>query len=270
MLLTIGDGTDFRSVEEMQVSRNLASRFRSTLKSNDSYKWMLDDLKIQESFAPYFSMKNATLKLFLLDTVDENGNPLCVRSFKIFDKIDEQTITSLLVDETNQLIVFGCESGDVFLIQGDLSRAKKCVPILLPKHLHSSITNLHFSRPTPVVLSSRSSPDKLHSSLRHHGGSDRMLPASSRDETHHRLRAPGRRERLLAPLHLRRCQGTAGSLLSPLLSRSRRDRKDSSRTLRSPVAIVSFFPEKRAICSAITTVWWSVGSWRTPRGSWTC
>lgn len=238
------------------MSRNLASRFRSTLKSNDSYKWMLDDLKIQESFTPYFSMKNATIKLFLLDTVDENGNPLCVRSFKIFDKIDEQTITSLVVDEANQLIVFGCESGDVFLLQGDLSRAKKCVPILLPKHLHSSITNLHFSHPTPVVLSSLSSPDELRPSLRHHGRADRMLPPSSRNEADNRLRAPGRVERLSASLHLRELQRVARSVFSPLFSRLRRVPKDSSHTRRRREETVSFFPARRAVSSAITTVWW--------------
>lgn len=136
---------DHRTKESMNVSRNLATRFRNNLLSNETYKWMLDDLHIKESIDEYFPMKNATLKLWLLDKMDEDGNPLCIRSFKIFEKIEEDTITSLAVDESNQLIALGCESGDIFLIQGDLSRAKKLSLTLLPKHFSSAVTGIHFS-----------------------------------------------------------------------------------------------------------------------------
>ena len=145
MLLTIGDGVDYRTKEAMSVSRNLATRFRNNLLSNETYKWMLDDLHIKETMDDYFPMKNATLKLWLLDKTNEDGSPLCIRSFKIFEKIDEETITSLAVDESNQLIALGCESGDIFLIQGDLSRAKKLSLTLLPKHFGNAITGVHFS-----------------------------------------------------------------------------------------------------------------------------
>lgn len=145
MLLTIGDGVDYRTKEAMSISRNLATRFRNSLISNETYKWMLDDLHIKEAMDDYFPMKNATLKLWLLDKMNEDGSPLCIRSFKIFEKIDEETITSIAVDESNQLIALGCESGDIFLIQGDLSRAKKLSLTLLPKHFGNAITGLHFS-----------------------------------------------------------------------------------------------------------------------------
>lgn len=116
MLLTIGNGIDYRDTETVSVSRNLASRFRSNLNANETYKWMLEDLHIPATMANSVISKDATLKLWLLDKIDENGQPLCLRSITLFDKIDEETITSLSVDETAQFITFGCSSGHIYYL----------------------------------------------------------------------------------------------------------------------------------------------------------
>ena len=145
MLLTIGDGTDYRSTEDIQFSRNLAKRFRSNLQSNETYNWMLTDLHINPTMQDFFSMGNATLKLWLLDSFDENGMPLCLRSMKLFEKIEEETLTTLAVHEASHLILFGCVSGRIYSLFGDLLRVKKLFPIALPPNITSPITCLAIS-----------------------------------------------------------------------------------------------------------------------------
>ena len=113
---------------------------------------MLEDLHIPSTLTSNLTTKDATLKLWLLDKMDENGQPLLLRSLTLFEKVDEETITSLAIDEENQLIVFGCSTGHVYYIrvppslsshtQGDLLRVKKITPTLLPKQFTSAITSL--------------------------------------------------------------------------------------------------------------------------------
>lgn len=116
MLLTIGDGTDYRDGESVSVSRNLVTRFRSNLNSNETYKWMLEDLHIPPTLSASLSAEDATMKVWLLDKMDEHGQPLCLRSIPLFEKMDEETITTLAVDESAQFIVFGCSSGHVYYL----------------------------------------------------------------------------------------------------------------------------------------------------------
>jgi len=110
---------DYRSEESVSVSRNLATRFRTNLNSNETYKWMLEDLSISPSFSTNLTTKDATLKLWLLDKFDESGQPLLLRSITLFDKTEE-AITSLIVDEISQTVVFGCSSGHIYSIQASL------------------------------------------------------------------------------------------------------------------------------------------------------
>ena len=152
MLLTIGDGKDYRSPEDVTVSRNLAKRFRSSMDSNETYRWMLEDLHINPVMQDSFSLDNSTLKLWLLDSIDENGVPLCLRSVKLFEKIDEETLTTLCVNEESQLLAFGCANGHVYYLSGDLLRTKKLVPSLLPQSFSSFVTCLAFS-PSSLVAS---------------------------------------------------------------------------------------------------------------------
>lgn len=150
MLLTIGDGNDCRSTEDIQFSRNLAKRFRSNLQSNETYNWMLSDLHINPAMQDFFSMGNATLKLWLLDSFDENGMPLCLRSMKLFEKIEEETLTTLAVNESSHLLFFGCTSGRIYSLSGDLLRTKKIAPIALPPTFSEPITCLAISAPLSV------------------------------------------------------------------------------------------------------------------------
>lgn len=78
---------------------------------------MLEDLHIPPTFTNALTTKEATLKLWLLDKIDENGQPLCLRSIPLFEKMEEETITCLSVDELNNLIVFGCSSGHIYTLQ---------------------------------------------------------------------------------------------------------------------------------------------------------
>ena len=105
---------DHRSQEDVSVSKDLASRFRSSLSSNETYKWMLEDLHIPSTFVNSSGAKEATLKLWLLDKMDAEGKPLCIRSIPLFEKLDEETISSFTVDEELLLFFFGCQSGAVY------------------------------------------------------------------------------------------------------------------------------------------------------------
>lgn len=117
VLLTIGNGIENRSQEDVMVSRNLSTRFRTALSSNETYKWMLDDLHIPASFQDSMGAKEATLKLWLLDKMDSEGKPLCLRPIPLFEKLDEETITSFSVNEDAMLYLFGCQSGAVYYFQ---------------------------------------------------------------------------------------------------------------------------------------------------------
>ena len=117
VLLTIGNGFEHRPQEDVVVSRNLATRFRSALSNNETYKWMLDDLHIPASFQDSMGTKEATLKLWLLDKTDGEGKPLCLRSIPLFEKLDEETITSFSVNEDAMLYLFGCQSGTIYSFQ---------------------------------------------------------------------------------------------------------------------------------------------------------
>lgn len=122
---------------------------------------MLEDLHIPPTFTNALTTKEATLKLWLLDKIDENGQPLCLRSIPLFEKMEEETITCLSVDELNNLIVFGCSSGHIYTLQvmmmlysnhqGNLLRAKKIVPSLLSNQPSSPIRALHMI-PANAVL----------------------------------------------------------------------------------------------------------------------
>lgn len=112
---------------------------------------MLDDLHINAALEDSFPTKNATLKLWLMDKLDENGVPLCIRSFKLFEKVEEEIITSLAVDEKNNFIAFGCQSGNICMVSGDLSRSKKLNLSILPKQLNAPITNLYFAENSQVL-----------------------------------------------------------------------------------------------------------------------
>ena len=117
MLLTVGNGIENRSEEDVMVSRNLSTRFRTALSSNETYKWMLEDLHIPSSFQDSMGAKEATLKLWLLDKMDSEGKPLCLRSSPLFEKLDEETITSFSVNEDAMLYLFGCQSGAIYYFQ---------------------------------------------------------------------------------------------------------------------------------------------------------
>ena len=97
-------------------------------------------------------MGNATLKLWLLDSFDENGVPLCLRSMKLFEKIEEETLTTLAVNEPSHLLLFGCASGRIYSLFGDLLRTKKIAPIALPPNFTTPITCLAISTPLSVLF----------------------------------------------------------------------------------------------------------------------
>lgn len=111
---------------------------------------MLEDLHIKVNMEDTFPTKNATLKLWLMDKMDEKGTPLCLRTFKLFEKVEEEIITTLAVNEKSNIIAFGCQSGNIYLIYGDLSRSKKLNMSVLPSHFTSPITNLHFTEQLSV------------------------------------------------------------------------------------------------------------------------
>ena len=127
-------------------------RFRKNLHSNEDYNWMLEDLHIKGGIEDSFPTKNATLKLWLMDKMDENGTPLCLRTFKLFDKVEEEIITTLTVNEKSNIIALGCQSGNVYVIHSDLSRSKKLNLSVLPSQFNSPITNLHFTEQLSVCF----------------------------------------------------------------------------------------------------------------------
>ena len=55
-------------------------------------------------------------------------------------------------NEKYNIIAFGCQSGNVYLIYGDLSRSKKLNLSVLPNQFNSPITNLYFTEQLSVLF----------------------------------------------------------------------------------------------------------------------
>lgn len=97
----------------------MANQFRSTLKKNERYSWILDDLLLNniveaESSATEY---RAVLKVWNLSAMDENGAPKCVRTVPLFRQMQEEVITTFVVGEEEEILLFGTELGHVFYLQ---------------------------------------------------------------------------------------------------------------------------------------------------------
>ena len=57
------------------------------------------------------------LKVWNLANTNENGVPQCLRTIEIFQKLEEEVITSFYVSEDEEMILFGSEKGHVFYLQ---------------------------------------------------------------------------------------------------------------------------------------------------------
>ena len=125
-------------------SKRVANQFREQLRKDDRYSWILEDLLLPDAVQSDVtdSQFHATLKVWNVANVDENGNPQCLRTVPLFHQMEEECITCFTVSEENDLFLFGCRNGRVFFYQGDALRSSRSMLNLFPPHLSDAVTNL--------------------------------------------------------------------------------------------------------------------------------
>ena len=139
MLLTIASGQDLRKEEDISHSQETCKAIRASLYANPTYEKMVKSMGLDPVIAPLNSSISTELKLWTVT----NGKLNCIKTLHLFPSTDPEYISSMCVDEENELLVLGTVSGQVFVIRGDLSRMKNCKAVSLTSSPHSPITNLH-------------------------------------------------------------------------------------------------------------------------------
>ena len=119
MLITIGNCKDIRVEHVANESKKVANQYRSNLLKNDRYSWILDDFYLSDEVMHIESLTplRSELKVWNLSSRDENGAPQCLRTIQLFQRMEEEVITSFSVSEEEEMILFGSEKGHVFYIQ---------------------------------------------------------------------------------------------------------------------------------------------------------
>lgn len=118
-MYTIGNGKDTRQEYVSSESKRVANQYRALLKKNDRYAWILDDLLLTDEVTTIASLTplRMELKIWNLSNLDENGVPQCLRTIELFQKMEEEVITSFFVSEEEEMILLGSENGHVFYLQ---------------------------------------------------------------------------------------------------------------------------------------------------------
>ena len=135
-------------------SKRVANQCREQLRKDVRYSWILDDLLLPSTVqsesedTPF----HATLKVWNVANVDENGNPQCIRTVQLFHQMEEECITCFAVSEENDLFLFGCRNGRVFFYQGDALRSSHSMMNLFPPSLSDAVTNLFVTYDPDVRL----------------------------------------------------------------------------------------------------------------------
>ena len=115
--MTISSDIDNRAEAEIAHSREVANHYRASLAANSHYDWILKDLCLANTVSsPEGSIRNE-VKLWKMNTLDESDNPVCLRTFSFFPSSSTEIITSLAVDEDNDMLCVGCRSGLLFYLQ---------------------------------------------------------------------------------------------------------------------------------------------------------
>lgn len=98
---------------------------------------MAKDLGLSPVVMPLDSSAPTEMKLWRMKTMDME-TPECIRTFPL-----QEVVTCVGANEDNEILAFGCKSGIVYYVQGDLSRSRRCNPIRFPHSFDSPITGLH-------------------------------------------------------------------------------------------------------------------------------
>ena len=123
-LYTFGNCKDLRSEHVVNESKKSANHYRSLLQRNDSFSLTLDTMMLSDEVVRMESMTPLPmeLKVWKLSTADRM--PQCLRTITLFQKIEEENITSYYVCEEEEMILLGSEKGHIFYLQVFFSNYK--------------------------------------------------------------------------------------------------------------------------------------------------
>ena len=116
-MLTISSDIDIRSEAAIAHSKEVANQYRKSLAANLKYEWILKDLGLSETVSTPDGAPRNEVKLWQMSTRDEAENPVCLRTFQLFQATSNEVVTALAVDEENDMLCVGCQSGVLFYIQ---------------------------------------------------------------------------------------------------------------------------------------------------------
>ena len=115
--MTIASTEDKRSKEEIERSTQVACQFRKSLYANPKYENMMKNLGLQPEIETFDTELAHEVKLWKMTSIDDEGKPKCVRTFNVFNSFTSESISTISVNEDNELLVLGCNSGSVYYIK---------------------------------------------------------------------------------------------------------------------------------------------------------
>lgn len=78
---------------------------------------MMKNLGLAETVTPCDSTVENEVKIWRMGSLDEDKNPTCGRTFQFFPSSSTEVITCLAVNEENEVLAIGCQSGSIYLIK---------------------------------------------------------------------------------------------------------------------------------------------------------
>lgn len=92
---------------------------------------MMKNLGLAETVTPCDSTVENEVKIWRMGSLDEDKNPTCCRTFQFFPSSSTEVITCLAVNEENEVIAIGCQSGSIYLIKVFFSLSSVILRVIL-------------------------------------------------------------------------------------------------------------------------------------------
>lgn len=116
-MLTVASPYDLRSEDTISESCAIADSFRKSLFSNPKYSDMMKNLGLEETVTPCDGTVENEVKIWRMGSLDADKNPTCCRTFQFFPSSSTEVMTCLAVNEENEVLAIGCQSGSIYLIK---------------------------------------------------------------------------------------------------------------------------------------------------------
>lgn len=85
--------------------------------SNPKYEPMMKELGLSPSISPSKTPLGNEVKVWRMNSLNEDKIPICALSFQLFPSSSMEIVTSMAVNEENEIIALGCQSGYIYYMK---------------------------------------------------------------------------------------------------------------------------------------------------------